>query len=79
MPSSPQKKTGIDGIGAVITNSPTSLINEVPSGENESTFAPSARQEISPIQTGTVGAPPTIPVQISVPPENEAIWISAPT
>src|SRR6478736_7605127 len=77
--SSPQKKIGIDGIGAVITSSPTSSINGSPSGEYDSTFAPSARQEISPIHTGTVGAPPTMPVQMSVPPEKEAICRSLPT
>ena len=75
--SSPQKNTGIDGIGAVITSSPTSPTTDRRSGENDSTLAPSARQEISPSQTGTIGAPPTKPVQMSVPPENDAIWMSA--
>src|SRR5664279_6296498 len=76
VPSSPQKNTGIEGIGAVTTSSPTSSVNDSPVRENASTRAPNARQEISPFQTGTVGAAPTSAVQMSVPPDSDAIWIS---
>src|SRR4051794_18350967 len=68
----------MDGIGAVMTSSPTSSMSGRPAEEKDSTRAPSARQEISPRQTGTVGAPPTIPVHRSVPPENDTMGTSPP-
>ena len=66
-------------MGRVITSSPTSSITRRPGGSNASTEAPSARQEISPRQTGTVGATPTNAAQTSVPPETDAIWTCSPT
>src|SRR6478735_5825975 len=76
---SPQKNIGMDGIGAVMTSSPTSSTNGSPVGVYDSTRAPNARQEISPRHTGTVGAPPTLPVHRSVPPEKETIGTRGPT
>jgi hypothetical protein len=43
-----QKKIGIDGIGSVITSSPTSPISGSPSGLQDSTAQPSARACSSP-------------------------------
>ncbi len=38
-----QNETGIEGIGSVMTSSPTSPTTLVPCSSNASTFAPSAR------------------------------------
>ncbi len=69
-----QKETGMEGIGAVTTSSPSSPTSGVPSGERASTPQPSARQLISPSQTGTSGEPPTKAVHTSVPPETDSRW-----
>ena len=72
MPSgSFQKPTGIDGMGSVITSSPTSPTRDVPSGENESTAQPTIRHGITPARTGSDGAPPTNAVHTSVPPDSD--------
>ncbi|XKK40572.1 hypothetical protein HFP72_08315 [Nocardiopsis sp. ARC36] len=44
----PQKKTGMDGAGCVTTSSPTSPVSSLPSGSQEATAMPSARDWISP-------------------------------
>src|SRR5690348_5373296 len=67
------------GIGAVMTSSPSSPMTGLPSGPYASTFAPSARQEISPAYTGSSGTPPTNAVHTSVPPDTLASSRSAPT
>src|SRR5581483_163232 len=66
-----QNPTGIDGIGAVSTSSPTSPVTGLPAGSNASTLAPRQRPEITPARTGSNGDGPTNPVHRSVPPENE--------
>ena len=67
--ASPQKPTGIDGIGATMTSSPVVPSGTiVPSGPKASTAQPSSRHEISPARTGTRGDEPTKAVQTSVPP-----------
>src|SRR5215208_1662052 len=66
--SSPQKKTGIDGIGSVITSSPTWLTCALPCSSQDSIAAPRQRACSSPLYTGSVGTPPTNAVHTSVPP-----------
>jgi hypothetical protein len=58
----------MDGIGSVMTSSPTSPISGLPSGSQASIFAPSERACSSPRYTGSVGTPPTNAVHMSVPP-----------
>src|SRR5512141_2448737 len=65
---SPHSPTGIDGIGFVMTSSPSRPTSGRPDSSNASTDAPSIRQLISPAQTGTSGLGPRKPVQRSVPP-----------
>src|SRR3954468_4176626 len=60
--------TGIDGIAAVTTSSPTSSTTGVPSSRHASTRVPSSGHCISPAYTGDSGLPPTYGVQTSVPP-----------
>src|SRR2546421_10302287 len=67
------------GSGAVMTSSPSSPMTGLPSWLNASTFAPSARQEISPAYTGSSGTPPTKAVHTSVPPDTLASSTSSPT
>src|ERR1700755_3629898 len=69
----------MDGIGAVITSSPTSCTTSLPAPSHAPTGEPSDAHEISPIHTGTVGAEPTNAAHTSVPPETEQIWIRSPT
>jgi hypothetical protein len=66
--ASPQKPTGIDGIGAVITSSPSSPTTGLPSGSNAAAATPSEGPAISPSTTGCHGPPWTIPEHTSVPP-----------
>src|SRR5579859_6988581 len=75
---SPQKNSGIEGIGLVITSSPTSSTSGRPSGSHASTDAPRIRACSSPTYTGKVGEPPTKAVHISVPPEVENSHRSGP-
>src|SRR3954467_8092793 len=49
----------MEGMGSVMTSSPTSPTSGRPSSLHASTFAPSARACSSPRWTGSVGAPPT--------------------
>src|ERR1700722_7282533 len=72
------KYSGIDGIGSVITSSPTSSTSGLPSADHDSTAQPSARAWISPMYTGSVGEPPTNAVQTSVPPDVENSQVSDP-
>ncbi len=74
-----QKHTGIDGIGLVITSSPTSSSSSTPDSSTETTAAPRARQDSSPSQTGTSGAAHTKAAHKSVPPDTEQICTSGPT
>ena len=46
----------MDGIGRVITNSPTASVTGFPDSSNAATAAPRLRQDSSPSQTGTSGA-----------------------
>src|SRR5918993_2553040 len=78
-PSSPQKKTGIDGIGSVMTSSPTASTTLDPSSSHDSTLQPSDRPCSSPSYTGSSGMPPTNAVQTSVPPLVEKSQVSEPT
>ena len=69
----------MDGIGRVMTSSPTSSTTDCPSASNASTFAPRQRHCISPAYTGSRSHDPTNPVQRSVPPLNDPSSRSAPT
>src|SRR3954452_603371 len=65
---------GIDGSGFVSTSSPVTPGGQTaPSGSNASTAQPRWRAAISPARTGSTGAQPTNPVQMSVPPHTEAV------
>src|SRR5579875_166983 len=77
--ASPQNATGIEGIGSVMTSSPTSPTSGSPDGDQDSTAQPSARAWSSPSHTGFVGTPTTNAVQTSVPPEVEKSHVSGPT
>src|SRR6201994_3388154 len=66
------------GMGLVTTSSPTSPRTGWPAPSNASTATPSARQEISPGHTGTVGAPVTSAATTSVPPEVDLSGTSGP-
>src|SRR5690625_7702461 len=62
----------MDGMGAVITNSPTSLKTSAPvSSENDVAATPSMGPWSSPSRMGSSGLVPTKPEQISVPPVSE--------
>src|SRR5690606_13276625 len=74
-----QKNTGIDGIGLVITSSPTWSTTGLPASSYDSTAAPSERHDNSPNHTGTSGADPTNAVHRSVPPDTEQICTCRPT
>src|SRR5262245_21764576 len=74
-----QKLTGIDGIGAVMTSSPTLPTTGFPAGSYASTFEPRQRPAISPAWTGSSGEAPTKPVQTSVPPETDCSCRFLPT
>ena len=69
----------MEGIGSVITSSPTSSMTELPSSSKASTLAPRARAWSSPRYTGSRGTPPTKAVQRSVPPLVENSQVSCPT
>src|SRR5215210_9281850 len=58
----------MDGIGSVITSSPTSPTSGRPSSLQDSTEAPRQRAWSSPEYTGSSGQPPTKAVHRSVPP-----------
>src|SRR5215210_7388261 len=58
----------MDGIGSVITSSPTSFSSGRPSSLHDSTDAPRQRAWSSPEYTGSSGQPPTKAVHRSVPP-----------
>src|SRR5207253_2487287 len=77
--ASPHNETGIDGIGAVITSSPSRPTIDRPPSSNASTRAPSIRHEISPAHTGTSGHGPRKPVHMSVPPLREPVGIASET
>ncbi len=77
--SSFQSLVGIEGMGSVMTSSPTSPISGLPSSSQDSTAQPSARPWSSPMYTGSVGTPPTNAVHTSVPPEVENSQVSEPT
>src|SRR5262245_11946393 len=77
--ASPQKPTGMDGIGAVITISPSRPTTGRPASSNASTLAPSIRQLISPAHTGTSGDGPRNPVQRSVPPLSDPTGMDGET
>ncbi len=67
------EETGIDGIGAVITSSPTSSITGRPSAVEGLDLRTQGRGTGSrPRTPAAVGAPPTKPVHTSVPPVTEA-------
>src|SRR5437016_5524554 len=68
----------MDGIGLVITSSPTSSTSGRPAGSHASTDAPSMRACSSPSYTGSVATPPTNAVHMSVPPEVENSHRSGP-
>ena len=70
---------GMDGIGWVMTSSPTSSTTDCPSASNASTLAPRHLHCISPAYTGSRSQEPTNPVQRSVPPLNEPSSKSDPT
>ncbi len=74
-----QNPTGMDGIGAVITSSPTSPVTGWPAALYASTFAPRHAPAMTPDRTGSSGLGPTKPVHTSVPPENEPSSRSLPT
>ena len=69
LPSSPQKYSGIDGIGWVQTSSPTSSITGWPCSFQASTAQPSRRHCISPGTCGSSRLPPMKAPAKSVPPE----------
>ena len=58
---SPQKPTGIDGIGAVITSSPSSSTTGSPCSSKACAATPRQGPEISPLHTGCSGLPCTMP------------------
>src|ERR1700753_3016573 len=74
-----QKYTGIDGMGFVITNSPTWSTTAEPASPCASPAPPNARHDSPPSHTGTSGDDPTNAVHRSVPPDTLQIWISGPT
>jgi len=61
----------MDGIGSVITISPTSSTSGVPSGDQESTRTPRYGACISPAYTGSSGFVPMNALHTSVPPQSE--------
>src|SRR3954471_2743719 len=69
----------MDGIGSVMTSSPTSSTTGLPSSPYASTFAPRPRHWMTPARSGSSGHGPTNPVAMSVPPENEPTSRSRPT
>src|SRR5206468_5096443 len=60
--------TGIDGIGFVITSSPSSPTTGTPFSSKAWASTPRHGPEISPAHTGCRGLPCTIPEHTSVPP-----------
>src|SRR5947207_8353075 len=68
-----QNLIGIDGMGSVMTNSPTSSMTGRPEGSQASAFTPKARAEISPSWTGSTGDPQTNDEHTSVPPDEASI------
>src|SRR5690606_18133194 len=68
-----------EGIGSVMTNSPSWSTTGVPAASYAATWAPRHGPEISPRHTGNSGAPPTKPVHTSVPPESDCTGTVAPT
>jgi hypothetical protein len=63
--------TGIDGIGAAITISPTSPTTGRPSSDQASIRTPRYGACISPAYTGSIGFVPMNAPQTSVPPQSE--------
>src|SRR5689334_16123569 len=63
---------GIEGIGLVTTNSPTSPRTGAPDSSQESSATPRNGAESSPGHTATVGTPPMNADTTSVPPLIEA-------
>src|SRR3954454_15403067 len=74
-----QNITGIDGVGSVMTSSPTSPTTASPCSSKASTLQPSRRQGISPACTGSNGTPPTNAAHTSVPPDSDESITSPPT
>ncbi len=74
--SSPQRFTGIDGIGWVITISPTSFTRALPCSSHANAATPRLRWVCSPAWVGSVGEPPVKPVHTSVPPEPQWMYRS---
>ena len=76
---SSQNATGIDGIGAVSTSSPTSPITALAGGvERLDLGAERPALQLAPY-TGSTGTPPTNAVQTSVPPLIEKSQVSSPS
>ena len=69
----------MDGMGRVMTSSPTSSTTGCPPASNASTLAPRHLHCISPAYTGSRSHEPTNPVQRSVPPLNDPNSRSPPT
>ena len=69
----------MEGIGLVTTSSPTSPITGRPSAFQASSATPRFGAEISPAQTGVVGALPAKAPTTSVPPLVDASWTVGPT
>src|SRR5882757_6919928 len=63
--------TGMDGIGAASTISPTSPTTGLPSGDQASIRTPRYGACISPAYTGNIGLVPMNALQTSVPPQSE--------
>src|SRR5882757_8003176 len=63
--------TGMDGIGAAITISPTSPTTGLPSGDQASIRTPRYGACISPAYTGNIGLVPLNALHTSVPPQSE--------
>ena len=77
---SSQKRSGIEGIGSVMTISPASPgATRRPVGPHTSRAAPSATALISPSTTGVVGALATKIPTTSVPPLIDPSWMPSPT
>ena len=69
----------MDGMGPVMTSSPTSPVTGFPAASKASTLAPRHRPAMRPARTGSSGLGPTNPVHTSVPPENEPSCASSLT
>src|SRR5690349_12918944 len=74
-----QNATGIDGIGLVMTSSPTSPRTGSPDSSHASIATPRYGADSSPGHTGTVRTPPMKADTTSVPPLIDATWTRSPT